>query len=608
MTESLKSDNSSLYWIPLILMLLAGVIGSEFLSLFNYFKGVHQANTSILDLLLVNGIGMFFWLFHLRKGIELRPNFIDTILFCFVCLNFLSAFWAVNFAESIESFIFVFTTFHAYLIFRVCLVYLQADFFRYISFFASFLVIGVSLTFLASGFIQYEGPQEVKNIYSQISPYIFANIQGLVGSKNLTGTYLFLLWGLVCFGFTHGKISRVISGLSSLLIIATIFIISCRSALLACLILGIGLLAISKLRKQLMLYGLLLIALMATYFFFADTNLILTRFIPEYVIESHSFQWRMTMWNKTLELSKEAPIIGHGIGQWEIYFSKLGTIDPARPFRNFVHAHNDYLINFFELGTLGILFFISIFIGILFWGIKRFSQANAFSSNWNLWVCLLSIVAVLAIMFMESLKYRLPQQCLLMLYIAIIASYGFTTNSEKRSLSSIISIIGVLLSILVSIWGITVFNGKSNFKEIRILSKEKNWEGMLEIVEKSYSPFLNSYRKTPLLYYKALALEKQEKLDLANEFYKQGLKTHPYHQSSLSNIGRLYLSQEKTDSAKVFLDRCYHISPHFQPMIYQFAELNILLEEPEQAEEWIAQLKKKNQQRKLNAKLKELRP
>lgn len=84
-----------------------------------------------------------------------------------------------------------------------------------------------------------------------------------------------------------------------------------------------------------------------------------------------SNQVRVRLWAHALDYTKQHPLMGCGIGNWKIAsipYQRTITNDLYVP----IHAHNDYLEVFAELGIPGGLIYLSLFVCILVFTIKTY--------------------------------------------------------------------------------------------------------------------------------------------------------------------------------------------------------------------------------------------
>jgi len=76
-------------------------------------------------------------------------------------------------------------------------------------------------------------------------------------------------------------------------------------------------------------------------------------------MEDSSIATRLFIWRNMFSLSLESPLIGHGLGTFELYAEKaIGW---------HIQAHNEYLRTFFETGIIGLLSYLTLLICALYY-------------------------------------------------------------------------------------------------------------------------------------------------------------------------------------------------------------------------------------------------
>jgi len=98
---------------------------------------------------------------------------------------------------------------------------------------------------------------------------------------------------------------------------------------------------------------------------FKGLNVIVRKIIHERSILS---EIRPQMWNDTIALIKDFPVLGVGLGDYIYIFPKYRTFDLSRGVLRY--AHNDYLHLLVEMGTIGGIFLAGFFV----WYVRRFKE------------------------------------------------------------------------------------------------------------------------------------------------------------------------------------------------------------------------------------------
>jgi len=92
-------------------------------------------------------------------------------------------------------------------------------------------------------------------------------------------------------------------------------------------------------------------------------------------VRENSFATRLKIWQGSLEMIRERPLVGFGIGNFDNGFYRYR---PERLNRRAVYAHNEYLHMAAEMGILSIPLILWIFVSIISSGIRVSSNPVAF--------------------------------------------------------------------------------------------------------------------------------------------------------------------------------------------------------------------------------------
>jgi O-antigen ligase len=102
----------------------------------------------------------------------------------------------------------------------------------------------------------------------------------------------------------------------------------------------------------------------------------------------NSYAWRLVLWESSIPWILDSAFIGHGVNTFRFYSPVFFPLE-----RIGFDAHNVYVQTAFEVGVLGLLFYLSIFYFILVFLIRNIK------SNFNL--CFLSILLTVGYLFIS---------------------------------------------------------------------------------------------------------------------------------------------------------------------------------------------------------------
>ena len=321
---------------------------------------------------LVFLIGLFFFIKNI-KIIKSVPLFWP--IFFFIGFSFLSIFYSINSPESIKEFIRIATIFLLYFL-AYKLIQEEKDWNLLLKFILiSYIFPGiVALGQFAFGLglpDEFGGFNRVYGTFNHPNPFAF---------------YTFFILGITIALILSQK-KEVITKLDKKWLwiltsplIFLLFITYTRSAL-ACLFIFVFALGILK-YKKILLGGIILFL---TAYFLSD--IFQQRLWELFTLDPYgSIVWRLRLWQQMLPISLWQPWFGYGIGTFD---------NLAEYYRGFdwgsLEAHNDYLKIFVENGIIGLLSYISIILGLLFYLFRIFKKSVEDNKTLALSILIISI-------------------------------------------------------------------------------------------------------------------------------------------------------------------------------------------------------------------------
>lgn len=380
-----------------------------------------------------------------------------------------------------------------------------------------------------------------------------AEVKGFMANKNQLSIALFLLLPFNIYALLkHKTFWKVLAAINLLLIFGEIVVLRTRSVWIAVSISTFIFVAIylffgkaftEKINKKIRFLTIILI-----FVFLGSTVLFISLSdskIATYVKTSASSLDKMNedfsrykVWNGTLEMTKDNPVIGVGAGNWKIHMSDYYDLGDEEDFQNWRRPHNDFLWNASEKGIIGgILFFlISIFPFVLAY---RTFRANNISKNKKLLVLvLISFFIGYLICSMLTFPYeRMNHQIYITTIVSIILGIYISHSAIKERKNKPIlklSLIFAGLSILVfSIYyGSIAFNMEKNLKKCIGFKNAQKWNYVIHFANKGYNPLTKlAPSSAPIHWYRGLGhyMTKNYKQALSDFKYSYELQpNHPY--------------------------------------------------------------------------------
>lgn len=277
---------------------------------------------------------------------------------------------------------------------------------------------------------------------------------------------------------------------------------------------------------------------------------------------------RLKLWVSGIDYIKKNPIIGAGYGN-----CKLAIVPYEHHFmQGFefnAHLHNDFIETPMELGILGGLLLLSLFMGVLI-GVIRVWKSKA--DDQLKMIAIFSLIA-LAGYFTDALFNFPSERPIMQLFFSLILAInvGTLTNMPKEKITvstfkntHISSLVGLMSVILL------IFAGYYRYNTYRSLVAQSltipdfpnqathSWK---EINDKLPNiPNLDA-NNTPVDVVKAWYLSKDGKYDQALALLNRSTKVNPYNLSNEFVKAQIFLQTNKLDSALYYAKKGFQTRP-----------------------------------------------
>ena len=315
-------------------------------------------------------------------------NIFSKLYLAFFVLAGLSIFTAINPTEALVCYVRLIATIIAYFIIAM-LFYGRLHLFKWIAQMLG-LVLLVESYQTISQFLADFGTMPLTDL--------IMSLKGTTGNKNIFAAGLIVKVPFVIYCIHTSRLwGRMLNIIILVLASLTIFIVNARASYLSLLLIVILYLAYcvfiyfkeKKLEQTLYRISYILLPLIAAFFISQieitnvksmqedkaaqDFGSVTERLGSLTVLSDESNQVRLRLWAHAIDYTKHHPFIGCGIGNWKIAsipYQRTITNDLYVP----IHAHNDFLETFAELGIPGGLLFLSLFICILIFTFRTYQS------------------------------------------------------------------------------------------------------------------------------------------------------------------------------------------------------------------------------------------
>jgi O-antigen ligase len=323
---------------------------------------------------------------------------------------------------------------------------------------------------------------------------------------------------------------------------------------------------------------------------------LLTRHPYQYATPLHSLeslQERFCLWEKTLRMVRDAPILGVGAGQWRIMLPRYGKIEkwlndqpseaPAEVV--FQRPHNDYLWILAETGSIGLICYLT-FLSLLYVYIGKILLYCADVNIRNLtFLLLFALTGYIIVAFFSFPKERIVHTIFSMLIAAcIVAMYHLTFPIAKTPSSGILTAIHgiLLLGLIVSmVIGGARYLAESHTRNALTARNTGQWEKVIAAIDLADSRFYNMDPvSTPLAWYRGVANYSLNRIEPALHDFKTAVAVHPYHIHGLNNLATCYALTGDYLKAVFYYEKALAIAPRFKDALTNLEAVRVYTKQP----------------------------
>lgn len=526
---------------------------------------------------------MYFETDKIRIGNPIFVNGFFIALILYILISIASLFSAINPIEGLTDVLKWILFFLLTLLTTILMLSSKA----HIGLFLKGVVIN-ALLFSIIGFVQY-----FENAFLNTDPNALYEVKGLMAHKNQFSISLFVLLPFIASGIIILKnIWKKFAILAFIVVMLLILILQTRAVWLAVFISGMITAIIflminskkafyqlksKKQKRILFIGGVLFILLLGLLMFYpvgplkTINNRIHTVFNPAYT----SNEWRLEMWDATFQLIKDKPLTGVGVGNWKIsvypYYSEyLPSI-----YRHWRNPHNDYLLAVSEKGLLGLIAFISMFVVLIYYGIRNMYRSNSIKSLLISTFFVFGVFGYMIISFFSFPNERINH----LIFVSMMVAYIISENLKSKEILNKSGIRNawlfgpiLIISSLIIYFGIVSVKSELNIAKAQAAQNKKDWNSMEKYARKGYSYFapIDPKFSFPVSMYSGITKFQQGKFENALSYFKKSYLQHPTNISVMNNIGSVYGQMGILDSSIVYHQKSLEIFPH-----YEFGLINL---------------------------------
>ncbi|MFM7357585.1 MAG: O-antigen ligase family protein [Sediminibacterium sp.] len=284
-----------------------------------------------------------------------------------------------------------------------------------------------------------------------------------------------------------------------------------------------------------------------------------------------STQERLKLWDAAWKYTLSHPIGGCGFGNW-----KLASIPYSREFNDGlivpIHAHNDFLEYFAELGWGGGILYIAIFVFLLVYGLVTFFKAtDPLVSLFGFF----SLVAVIAFANDSALNFPKEEPMNQLMFavsgMSVLLAYShFSARENAQSISNWLAtiysfVVGLILLPTIYIGFLIWRSSVAQNLYVQELNAGTITAPVDEVVNAFPSlPNLVSNTVQPIEGMLGMYLWRNKRDAEADVFLRRGAKANPYMMYVENIRANMYYEKQNWDSAAYFARLCFFERPRNQ--------------------------------------------
>jgi O-antigen ligase len=411
-------------------------------------------------------------------------------------------------------------------------------------------------------------------------------VKSFMGHRNLLASSLLLLWPWIIFLIYRSKSWWRLIGIFTLIIsVFFIMVLESRTVWLA----AVAFLAffmisglLSKVIKRLASRFWLLLFIGALSMIFAGFVFLKVKHgdnavkaqelnasvnVSSQADKNFTVSERVLLWKASFNMIWGNSWKGVGAGNWKVLFPAYGSdIWRARQgMVQFQRPHNDFIWVLAEQGVLGLMLYLSIFILLVFSGLKSIANTSLSQSDRVFLRLLISgVVAYIIIGFFSFPRERIFHQTLLFLSFAFIlgneAKGHFVTFKPK-----VFSILALLVGGICMAFGLNWWHAEKLMVEINKSRYEGEWQQLL----KYYGEIENNrfYQidaiSIPTSFYAGLAHLNLANYPQSEDAFTKAYLLHSTNIHVINNLANIKLLSAKTDTAIFYYRKALEVSPKY---------------------------------------------
>lgn len=292
----------------------------------------------------------------------------------------------------------------------------------------------------------------------------------------------------------------------------------------------------------------------------------------------NSLKERLTYYEDAFLSFLEKPIMGKGIGTWEIEsinYVNEEMEDYVVPY----HAHNDFLETLAETGIIGFFLYFGTIFYVMFFLLKKILDINSKYDDRLFAVLLFSSILIYLFDSMFNFPFARVIQQIFLLFILSISIIFLKIDNKNFKLNRLMTLLLITLMPFSIYSSSRLFNSsKHQAIFLRQFNNNNYSSPPLEVIENFETKYKSlSATSMPMSTIKGLYYMRNDRFRDAIPHFKDGIRANPYLFISESFLGYSYLQLNMLDSAlyysKIAYDNMPKNSVHFANYLFSLGKL-----------------------------------
>lgn len=394
------------------------------------------------------------------------------------------------------------------------------------------------------------------------------------GHENILSGILVLLTPLLAGAYLHFQKGyfKWVSLIFALAALSMVFFIGARAAILALVCMALFVFSSSYLKSQRFIkFTIGAVLLLSVISGFLGSQLSGTAL-------SDTFDTRTRLWESSVALFQENPMIGVGAGNWKTEYQKYGLdkfgVKLVNGETNVVRPHNDFIWILTEYGIVGAAFWIVFFVGVI-------RSLPALKENSLTQVVFISIPIGFLILGIFSFPIeRIPHTVILLTVLAFLMrnEKPVFTFSSPQWVYVPIALVSIFCLLLVG----TRYQSERAVQEARKAFLRKHAQRLISKSEEGFSYWYNlDPTVTPVQYYAGMGYLMSQQPEKALTCFELAETANPYYINALFNKGAALKQINRLEEAKQTYESILNFSEGFHKASVNLAELYLIQQDIE---------------------------